>query len=137
MKLDLGKVSKIALALFCVLLLAGCGGYEQEATSDQPAEEPVANEAADEATAELALDIPAPMQELVVAALVKADAVDGTTDHVVANCPGCALAMEGNAEHALHVADHELHFCSEDCKARFVENAVENLIAMNSVETEE
>jgi len=66
----------------------------------------------------------------VEAVLARADAVDGTEDHVVSRCPGCALAMEGKAEQAMQVGDYELHFCSDDCREGFEENTAEALLAM-------
>jgi len=139
MKQQFARASWIGFVLFCLLLIVGCGGYESSDPAVETSEETsVATEAVEEEAApELAIEIPAPMAEMVGAALAKADAYDGTTDQIIANCPGCALAMEGNPDHALHIADHELHFCSEDCKAQFAENAMENLIALNDVATEE
>ena len=139
MKQNFARASWIGLVLFCLILTVGCGGYESGDTATEPSEETtVATEVAEEEAAlESVIEIPAPMAEIVGAVLAKADAADGTTDKVVANCPGCALAMEGNPDHVLHIADHELHFCSEDCKAQFTENAVENLIALNDAPTEE
>jgi YHS domain-containing protein len=139
MKQNFARASWIGLVLFCLILTVGCGGYESGDTAAEPSEETtVATEAVEEEAApELAIEIPAPMAEMVGAVLAKADAYDGTTDQIIANCPGCALAMEGNPDHALHIAGHELHFCSEDCKAQFAENAMENLIALNDVATEE
>ena len=56
---------------------------------------------------------------------------DGTEDHVVSQCPGCSLAMAGNAEHALEVEGYELHFCSDSCKGKFAENSEANLMALD------
>ncbi len=140
MKQHFARASWRGFVLLCLLLTVGGGGYESDdATVETSEETPVVTEAVEgeDAAPELAIEIPAPMEEMVGAVLAKADAYDGTTDHIIANCPGCALAMEGNPDHALHIADHELHFCSEDCKAQFAENAMENLIALNDVATEE
>ncbi len=62
--------------------------------------------------------------------LAKADQVDGTEDHVVSKCPGCALAMDGNEDHALEVEDYELHFCSDRCRDGFKENTAEAVMAL-------
>ncbi len=62
--------------------------------------------------------------------LAKADQVDGTEDHVVSKCPGCALAMDGNEDHSLEVEDYELHFCSDRCRDGFTENTAEAVMAL-------
>jgi hypothetical protein len=51
--------------------------------------------------------------------LARADKADGTADHVVAKCAGCALGMDGNPLHAVTHEDYELHFCSETCAEGF------------------
>jgi YHS domain-containing protein len=51
--------------------------------------------------------------------LAKADAHDGTTDHVVHECGGCGLGMPGDPAHAVKHEGYELHFCSETCKGTF------------------
>ena len=69
-----------------------------------------------------------PVSETLVAAkLAGADLVDGKEDFVVARCPGCALAMEGSAEHSLQVEGYELHFCSDSCRHNFEEDAMAKL----------
>ncbi len=62
--------------------------------------------------------------------LAKADQVDGTEDHVVSKCPGCALAMDGKEDHALEVEDYELHFCSDRCRDGFKENTADAVMAL-------
>ena len=52
-------------------------------------------------------------------ALQKADALDGTEDHVVHKCGGCALMMDGSEAHAVEHGEYTLHFCSASCKAGF------------------
>jgi YHS domain-containing protein len=111
------------LALSALLLSAGCGG----GTADSP---------------DVAAEPPAPEQtlspEALQATLAAADLDDGTADHVVANCPGCGLAMPGNAEHAFELEGYELHFCSESCKGRFTEDVTAGLLALDlsSAETD-
>jgi hypothetical protein len=51
-----------------------------------------------------------------LAALAKADAVDGETDKVVARCLSCGLGMAGKAEHSTKIGAYELHLCSDHCK---------------------
>lgn len=73
----------------------------------------------------------APGDEAAVAAvLARADAADGAVDHVVAKCPGCGLGMEGDAQHAAHVGEYDLHFCSAPCRDRFTEDTTASLLAM-------
>jgi len=95
------------LAILGLLVLAGCGGAP-EAASEAPASDAA-----------------------VAAVLAKADGIDGATDQVVANCPGCALAMQGSAEHAMTVGEYELHFCSDDCKNTFAESPADSILALN------
>lgn len=60
-----------------------------------------------------------PSPALVEMTLKHADLVDGEADQVVSQCPGCALQMEGSADHTLEVAGYELHFCSDTCRKSF------------------
>ena len=53
--------------------------------------------------------------------LTKADAADGSVDHVVTKCAGCGLGMDGNPLHAVEHDAYELHFCSESCSTNFTE----------------
>lgn len=116
-----------SLSLFGLLvvlgLLAGCSGGSSYEEPVAQAEE-MAAEAVEEAAAVIEVN------DEILAALARADAVDGTEDMVVAKCPGCALAMEGSADHAMHVDEYELHFCSDDCKGRFEETASESILAL-------
>jgi len=64
------------------------------------------------------------------AVLMRADAVDGSEDRVVSRCPGCALAMGGKADHALHVGEFAVHFCSDRCEERFADDPAQSLLAM-------
>lgn len=69
-----------------------------------------------------AADAPKPAASLTPeqldAVLATADAADGTVDHVVSKCAGCRLGMDGRADHAVSAHGYQLHFCSDDCKAR-------------------
>ena len=51
--------------------------------------------------------------------LAAADAHDGTVDHVVSECAGCALGMKGDPAHAVSHEGYEMHFCSASCKEHF------------------
>jgi len=57
--------------------------------------------------------------EAEAAKLEAADAADGMTDHVVAKCAVCGLAMDGTSDHASSYAGYRLHFCTEECKETF------------------
>lgn len=100
-----------AVLIAAVLVLAGCGG--ESVSYDEPAEA-----ASFELTPELE------------AKLASADRVDGEEDHVVAQCPGCGLAMEGEADHAIDVGDYALHFCSDTCQDNFSEDVKGSLVAL-------
>lgn len=56
------------------------------------------------------------------AVLAKADAADGTSDHVVSNCAVCALDMEGSSDHTASLSGYTLHFCSAECRETFQHN---------------
>jgi Fe-S oxidoreductase len=120
-------MSKNALVLMTAILAAiamtACGGagtsYDEPATAEPAAEAAPAAEAG-----------PIEPTEAMLATLAAADAADGTTDHVVAKCPGCALAMEGSADSALQVGDYALHFCSDSCRDHFSTDVEGKLVAM-------
>jgi hypothetical protein len=112
----------LIVALMMVALLAGCAEYT-EPQSEKTAAEPAAP-ASLEMTAELQTK------------LAGADLVDGEADQVVSNCPGCALAMTGSDQHALHVGEYDLHFCSDGCKERFSKNLEDSLLALAVPEEE-
>lgn len=118
----------VALGLVLVTF-AGCGGGEEydsaKASVATAIESPV--DALKEKGAELGKEA---SHAAIEAFLVKADSMDGTEDKVVSKCPGCALAMPGDAEHAMDAHGYELHFCSTDCKERFEENADKALMAL-------
>jgi hypothetical protein len=105
-----------------VLVLAGCSG--ESASYDKPAEaEPAeATEVAQPASFELTPELEAK--------LASADRADGDEDHVVAQCPGCGLAMEGEVDHVFEVGDYALHFCSDSCQGEFSEDLRASLIAL-------
>lgn len=66
----------------------------------------------------------------VTTVLAKADAVDGTEDHVVSKCPGCKLNMAGKEENSMQVGDYSLHFCSTTCKDSFAAKGEEAILAL-------
>lgn len=78
----------------------------------------------------LTKEVAAEMQVDVEARLAKADAVDGTVDKVVSKCPACRLAMDGNSENSLEVSGYKLHFCTEQCKAKYAKDPTQAVLAM-------
>lgn len=65
------------------------------------------------------------------AMLARADAVDGSRDNVVALCSGCSLAMPGHADHAIQAGEYEMHFCSDSCQGRFMEEGEAAIVALD------
>jgi hypothetical protein len=78
-----------------LLLLAGCGAKPAETKSETP----------------VVPTAPVAVTADVQAQLAKADAKDGKVDKVVSKCSGCALGMDGKAEHAAHLGDYTVLFC--------------------------
>jgi len=113
-----------AAGLVVAALAAGCAAGDHGTATGEHGTHPA--DAAPETVAPAVLEL-TPEAEAILA---QADRVDGTEDHVVAKCPGCNLAMDGTAEHAAHVGDYELHFCSEGCSRRFQEDTNASILAM-------
>jgi len=107
--------------MFLTILLA-CG------STQAPSEAGVAN-AQPEASAAAAA-ISEADKARVVEVLKTADAADGTEDKVAHKCAGCALSMDGKAEHALDVEGTSLHFCSGMCKTNFAKDVTGNLMKL-------
>ena len=63
----------------------------------------------------------------VAAGLEAADLADGTADKTVHRCAGCALGMDGSAEHAIEKDGYTLHMCSAMCKAHYEKDLEQNL----------
>ena len=107
--------------LFLTILFA-CGSSqapaEVGATNVKP-EAPVAS-----------AELSAADKEALVEVLKKADLADGNEDQVAHKCAGCALAMDGKAEHAIDVDGTTLHFCSGMCKSNFSKNTTGNLLKL-------
>jgi len=62
--------------------------------------------------------------------LAKADAVDGTQDHVVSQCSGCKLRMAGSPDQTIQVGDYTMQFCSTGCRNHFAEGGEEAILAL-------
>lgn len=101
------KLACPLLVCFAAVTFLGC--QPTEVTDSDAATTPVAHKI--EVTAELDPQLAA------------ADAADGTEDHVVSKCYSCQLAMKGKEEIATQVNDYTVHFCSENCRTMFEEDA--------------
>jgi len=106
------RFALLAGAALLMVTLVACGG-ESHQTARHDDEEQAADVVPEEVS-----------ETLVAAKLAGADLVDGEADHVVSRCAGCALAMEGKAEHALQVEGYEMHFCSDSCQSNFEEDTL-------------
>jgi YHS domain-containing protein len=105
-----------------VLAIAACGEREAPARTAATTVESATPSAA-----------PANPTAADLAVLAAADRADGTEDRAVRLCPGCSLAMEGSAEHALELGGYELHFCSAPCREHFAEHPESGIEALAEV----
>jgi len=110
----------LAFVLVTGLAMLSCAAEERASV-------PVQRGSGQRAPSEVAATIATPAAEFrpsegQLAVLAYADAVDGTADRTVTRCPGCALAMDGSAEHAFELGGYELHFCSATCRDHFHEH---------------
>ena len=103
----------LPVVVLSVLLIAGCNAEQGQ--------KPAAEQTTDTATV---VEVTDEMSSI----LAKADAVDGTTDKIVANCPVCLLGMAGSNEHELAVGDYTLRFCSDHCKHSFAEDVTKSVL---------
>ena len=128
------------LSVLAFLVLLGCSGSptDSSATTEPEPEAPepgtsapgVVDGEADGSTSGDGAN--QELDEATRAALAKADAADGSEDRVVGKCAGCALHMDGSADHPLEVAEYTLHLCSADCKKGFegdLSASLEGLVA--------
>ncbi len=99
-----------AALIASLLAVAACGGGNQANVAAKPAVTPIGPE--------------------VLAVLAKADAKDGTVDHVVHQCAGCSLGMAGKPEFPLQVEDYAMHFCKAECLARFQPDPAKAILAL-------
>lgn len=102
------------LMLVACLGLAGCTGDSSKVS------QPSGNEV--------------PASEETLAALKKADALDGKEDKVVGKCYCCGLGMDGKAEFAELKYGYTSHLCSAACQKHFHDNA-DKVIAGTKVPT--
>ncbi len=96
--------ARVASAVAVVLVVLGLGACGGQKASEQ-----------------------ASLDAAATAILARADAQDGQTDKIVANCAGCKLHMPGSAEHAVQAGDYEMHFCSTGCKEGFSKDLVASI----------
>ena len=73
--------------------------------------------------------------EALHAKLVMADKIDGAEDQVVHKCGGCALAMDGDPNYTINVADYEMQFCSEYCRDKFSADPEAQVLALAEPQT--
>jgi hypothetical protein len=102
--------------------MLGCGEKAEQESTDMHG-----NAAEEMATQQISAEL--------ATVLAKADAVDGTEDHVVSKCSGCKLGMAGKADYAMQVGDYSLHFCSATCKDTFAAKGEEAILALEIPET--
>jgi hypothetical protein len=76
------------------------------------------------------------MSTQLAAHLAKADAVDGTQDHVVSQCSGCKLKMAGSPDYVLQVGDYSMQFCSAGCRDHLAEGGEAAILALEIPDTE-
>jgi hypothetical protein len=102
---------RVLVLLALAFLAVSCSSPAPAPAEPAPAE-PVA-------AAVAPADVAPALDEATLAGLAAADALDGASDHVVAKCAGCALRMDGKAEHSVSVGDYTLHLCSTSCADHF------------------
>lgn len=110
------------IALLAAAAMTGCEKSEPSKSTPAASPKPA------EATAEEASH--AAGHDELHAMLAKADLADGKEDHVVAKCAGCALGMDGKAEHAADAHGYTLHFCSAVCKEHSTEDIDKTIMAL-------
>lgn len=115
----------VLLSLVTLTIVIGCRKESEDTATETAQATPPAKSTSPAPVDEAKPTDVSPAQEAILA---KADAMDGTTDHVVSKCGMCALRMDGNDAHVSKVGDYELHFCSEECKESFDENAEEAIL---------
>lgn len=119
------KLSMLACLVGVALIGAGIGCDEKSPSADgtstgEPAATPTVS----------ADDSDSDVDTKVLGILVKADALDGTTDKIVSKCAGCGLSMDGDPAHAAKVGEFTLHLCSVECKADFEKDATKAVLAL-------
>jgi len=105
--------------MFALMFILACGSSEPEPSALKSAS---AAPAADQPTT-----LTVASSSVATEALAVADVADGVEDKVAHKCAGCALGMDGSAEHAVTVDGTTLHLCSSMCKEYFTKDLTGNL----------
>ncbi|MEC8192997.1 MAG: hypothetical protein VX127_09695 [Myxococcota bacterium] len=108
--------------MFALLFVIACGSSEPDPAAAVAAKPAPAAPAAVESAALTVATSPKATEALAVS-----DAADGVEDKVAHKCAGCALGMDGSAEHAVNVDGTTLHLCSAMCKEYFTKDPTGNL----------
>ena len=95
--------SKVGLRIFFAFSLTF--GLSSCSRKSEPAPPPAA-------VVSLSQELTGPVLEI----LAKADAHDGTVDHVVEDCASCKLHMKGRAEYSATLRGYTLHLCTDRCR---------------------
>ena len=112
------KIAGLAAVFVAAIALSACGQAEKAADEAAEAASAAAEQAGD--VAEQAAEQVATLDEAAMkAVLTYADGADGAEDGVVSKCAGCALAMDGKADHVVERHGYEFHLCSEHCQETF------------------
>ncbi|MBB3205808.1 YHS domain-containing protein [Rhodopirellula rubra] len=93
------KHTLFSLALLGIVVMTGCNSAPEELASQALLE--------------------APPSEEILAALVQADKLDGTEDHVIGKCYVCQLGMNGKPEFTTEAHGYTAHMCSSYCRDHF------------------
>ena len=107
--------------MFALLFVIACGSSEPDPAAAAAKTAPAASAAVESAALTVATSPKA------TEALAVSDAADGVEDKVAHKCAGCALGMDGSAEHAVNVDGTTLHLCSAMCKEYFTKDPTGNL----------
>lgn len=107
--------------MVALLIVLACGSSEPDPAAAALKNTPKAEAAAEATTLTVAAS------PIATEALAVADAADGVEDKVAHKCAGCALNMDGSAEHAVTVDGTTLHLCSSMCKEYFSKDLTGNL----------
>ena len=103
------------------LIVFACGSSEPKSSvAAEPAAAPVSTQS----------PVSVASNPTATEALKTADAADGVEDGIAHKCAGCALGMDGKAEHALNVDGTTLHLCSAMCKEYFSKDVEGNLATL-------
>jgi YHS domain-containing protein len=135
--MDIVRKKGFAMKYVVIVLLAGlifcCGQRDKAPAQDKVIVPDKVVKAEKQEPAPVVQETPQ-SEELaqVHAILAKADALDGTEDHIVHKCAGCNLNMEGSSEHIHTYAGYELYHCSEGCKAEFLKDPKIKILALAS-----